>query len=226
MNKKLTGLLAMGLLALAGCEGDDGSVGPAGATGAAGPAGPAGVPLVVTRTDVVTTNANIAYASYSDSWVLAIGLQGKIDDLVAAPWQKTFVAAKDAWRAVNEPYGQTGFDRCRVGPVGARLTGGSLGVEGDGPEGAIDAWPLGEALVDYVATAVDGDEGSDSGNPPTGVTGNIISDTTFTLSKANIRDNNELDDDERSLATGFHVIEFLLWGQDRCLGQQCQQNSQ
>ena len=214
MNKKLTGLLAMGLLALAGCEGDDGSVGPAGATGAAGPAGPAGVPLVVTRTDVVTTNANIAYASYSDSWVLAIELQGKIDDLVAAPSQETFDAAKDAWLAVNAPYGQTEVYRFRVGPIDALLPDGSLGVEGDGPEGAINAWPLGEALVDYVATAVDGDEGSDSGNPPTGVTGNIISDTTFTLSKANIRDNNELDDDERNLTTGFHVIEFLLWGQD------------
>ncbi|MEO1319226.1 MAG: imelysin family protein, partial [Pseudomonadota bacterium] len=155
MNKKLTAFLALGVLALAGCEGDDGSTGPAGATGATGPAGPAGVPLVVTRTDVVTTNANIAYASYSDSWVLAIELEAAIDDLVAAPTQESFDAAKAAWLAVNEPYGQTEVYRFRVGPIDALLPDGSLGVEGDGPEGAINAWPLGEALVDYVATAVD-----------------------------------------------------------------------
>ena len=71
MNKQIMGLLCASLLALAGCEGDDGSAGPAGATGATGPAGPSGVPLAVTRADVVTTNANIAYAAYSDSWLTA-----------------------------------------------------------------------------------------------------------------------------------------------------------
>ena len=27
-----------------------------------------------------------------------------------------------------------------------------MGQDGDGPEGRINSWPLGEALIDYVAT--------------------------------------------------------------------------
>ncbi|MEM7764054.1 MAG: imelysin family protein [Pseudomonadota bacterium] len=217
MNKFLLGMLCASFL-LVGCEGDDGATGPAGATGAAGatgPAGPAGpASTSVSRTDVVTTNANIAYASYSDSWVLAIALEGAIDDLVADPTQENFDAAKAAWLAVNEPYGQTEVYRFRVGPIDALLPDGSLGQEGDGPEGAINAWPLGEALIDYVAAAVDGDSGPEIPNSTNSVTGNIISDTTFTIDSANLRANNELGGDERNLTTGFHAIEFLLWGQD------------
>ncbi|MEM8548022.1 MAG: imelysin family protein, partial [Pseudomonadota bacterium] len=221
MNRFVIGAVCVSLLALAGCEGDDGSTGPAGATGAtgpAGPAGPAGTPLLVTRADVVTTNANIAYASYSDSWLGAIALKGAIDALVASPTQDNFDAAKQAWLDVNEPYGQTEVYRFRVGPIDALLDngtdGGTLGMEGDGPEGAINAWPLAEALIDYVAPAVDGDSGPEIPGSTGAITGNIIADATFTIDAANLRANNELGGDERNLTTGFHTIEFLLWGQD------------
>ena len=167
MRKVMLGAIFAVLAALAGCEGDDGAIGPAGpagATGAAGPQGPAGVPSAVTRDDVVTTNANIAYASYSDSWLLAIELKAAVDALVADPTQANFDAAKEAWLAANEPYGQTEVYRFRVGPIDALLPDGSLGQEGDGPEGAINAWPLGEALIEYVAAAVDGDAGPEIPN--------------------------------------------------------------
>ncbi|MEL7024102.1 MAG: imelysin family protein [Pseudomonadota bacterium] len=217
MRKVMLGAIFAVLAALAGCEGDDGAIGPAGpagATGAAGPQGPAGVPSAVTRDDVVTTNANIAYASYSDSWLLAIELKAAVDALVADPTQANFDAAKEAWLAANEPYGQTEVYRFRVGPIDALLPDGSLGQEGDGPEGAINAWPLGEALIDYVAAAVDGDAGPEIPNSTDTITGNIIADLTFDITEDALRDNNELGGDERNLTTGFHAIEFLLWGQD------------
>ena len=41
----------------------------------------------------------------------------------------------------------------------------------------------------------------------------IISDDTFTISEAELAAANELDSD-KSISTGWHAIEFLLWGQD------------
>ena len=92
-----------------------------------------------------------------------------------------------------------------------------MGEEGDGPEGAINAWPLGEGLIDYVANSVDGDDGPEVPASVAGIAGNIIADTGD-LSRPSrpsvIRDNFELGGDERNVSSGFHAIEFLLWGQD------------
>ncbi|MEM7503710.1 MAG: imelysin family protein [Pseudomonadota bacterium] len=211
-------IAAVGLLALiAGCEGDDGrdgAAGPAGAVGPAGPAGPAGVPSAVMRADVVRTNANIAYAAYSDSYLTALDLRDALQALVDGPTMETMAAAKAAWLDSREPYGQTEVYRFRVGPIDALLPDGSIGQEGDGPEGAINAWPLGEALIDYVANNVDGDEGPEIPGSTAGVMGNIIADLAITIDEAAIRDNFEAGGDERNVTSGYHAIEFLLWGQD------------
>ena len=49
-----------------------------------------------------------------------------------------------------------------------------------------------------------------------GVEGNVIADAANfpDLSPATLRDLQELGGDERNVATGYHAIEFLLWGQD------------
>ena len=202
-------LAYLGLIAfIAGCEGDDGATGPAGAEG------PAGIPSAVTRADVVRTNANIAYASYGDSYLLALELRDALQALVDNPIDATLAAAKAAWLAAREPYGQTEVYRFRVGPIDALLSDGSLGEDGDGPEGAINAWPLGEALIDYVANQVDGDEDPEIPGSTATVTGNIIADDSITINEAAIRDNFELGGDERNVTSGYHAIEFLLWGQD------------
>ncbi|MEM7277161.1 MAG: imelysin family protein [Pseudomonadota bacterium] len=223
-NKNLlVAVLLSTALLISGCEGDDGSAGaagPAGATGAtgaagpAGPAGPNGVPSAVTRDDVVKTNANIAYAAYGDSYLSALDLRDALQALVDAPTSDNLDAAKAAWLASREPYGQTEVYRFRVGPIDALLADGTIGQEGDGPEGAINAWPLGEALIDYVANQVDGDEGPEINDSTNSVAGNIIADQSITINAAAIRDNFELGDDERNVTSGYHAIEFLLWGQD------------
>ncbi|MEM7079746.1 MAG: imelysin family protein [Pseudomonadota bacterium] len=212
--KLLGAILLVG--SLAACEGDDGdrgATGPAGAAGADGAQGPAGVPNSVTRDDVVRTNANIAYAAYSDSLLTAISLRAALENFVAAPTQATFDIAKQAWLDSREPYGQTEVYRFRVGPIDALRDDGSIGDEGDGPEGVINAWPLAEALIDYVSGDVDGDSQPES---PTSISGNIIADTTSfpMITEQVIRDNFELGNDERNVSSGYHAVEFLLWGQD------------
>ncbi len=214
---------------LGACEGDDGSAGPAGPAGAAGPPGAAGDPgpaggqgepgspaAAVTREDVLRTNGNMAYLAYGDSLVTAIELRTALERLVAEPAEANLAAAKDAWLASREPYGQTEVYRFRVGPIDALLDDGSLGEDGDGPEGAINAWPLGEGLIDYVANDVDGDAGPEIPSSVAAISDNIIADAAGfpTIDAGVIRDNFELGGDERNVSSGYHAIEFLLWGQD------------
>jgi len=73
-TSKLT-LSVLFALTLAACGGDDGEDGLDGADGATGTDGTDGVSSFVTRTDVVTTNANIAYAAYSDSLISAVAMR-------------------------------------------------------------------------------------------------------------------------------------------------------
>ena len=215
--------VALAGLLLGGCEGDDGSAGPQGPAGPAGPEGgqgpqgEAGVAAqTVTRDDVLRTNANIAYAAYSDSLLTALSLRTALRTLVASPTNDNLDAAKRAWLASREPYGQTEVYRFRAGPIDALLDDGTIGEDGDGPEGAINAWPLGEALIDYVANNVDGDAGPEAASSVASISGSIIADTgNFpAINGRVIRANFELGGDERNVSSGYHAIEFLLWGQD------------
>lgn len=170
----------------------------------------------VTVDEVVQTNADIAFAVYSDSLTTAVDMQTALQALVDTPSQATFDAAQEAWLAAREPYGQSEVYRFRVGPIDALLEDGTLGEEGDGPEGQINAWPLAEALIDYVAPLVDGSESPEALDSVAGINGNIIEDTT-NFPEINVQvllDNNELGGDEANVASGYHAIEFLLWGQD------------
>jgi len=195
-------------------DGEDGAQGVAGVNGANGVDGTNGVSAYVTRDDVLKTNANIAYAAYADSLISAQELKTVLTAFVNNPTEATMQAAKDAWLASREPYGQTEVYRFRVGPIDALKGDGTLGEEGDGPEGAINAWPLGEAIIDYVEPVVDGNSGPES--PENALSDNIIANTTAypTINKDVLRTTFEHGEDERNVTTGYHAIEFLLWGQD------------
>lgn len=150
--------------------------------------------------EVVTANANIAFAVFSDSVTTAEALQVAVDAFVADPTQTKMDAAKTAWLAAREPYGQTEVYRF-----------GNANV--DDWEGSVNAWPLGEAMIDYVAVNIDGDSGPDSTAPS--VASNIIADTTFDVTSPSVISGlNEDNDDERNVSSGYHAVEFLLWGQD------------
>ena len=201
---------------LTACGGDDGRNGTNGSDGSNGTDGQNGIPALVTVDDVLKTNANVAYAAYGDSLVSAITLDAALARLVANPSENALAEAKSAWFAAREPYGQTEVYRFRVGPIDALNDAGEMGEEGDGAEGRINAWPLGEAIIDYVANQVDGDESPENVESTAGITGNIIADSASfpTIDKEALANNFELGGDERNVTTGYHAIEFLLWGQD------------
>jgi putative iron-regulated protein len=194
-------------------DGEDGQQGIDGADGIQGIDGTNGVSTFVTRDDVLKTNANIAYAAYSDSLIAAQDLRTAITTFIATPTEANMKAAKDAWLDSREPYGQTEVYRFRVGPIDALKEDGTIGEEGDGPEGKINAWPLGEAIIDYVAVEVDGDSGPET---PANALTNIIANTADypTIDADSIASAFEYGEDERNVTTGYHAIEFLLWGQD------------
>lgn len=132
--------------------------------------------------------ANIVFASYEDAWLKAKELKLAIDAFVNNPSAELHLAAKEAWLAAREPYGQTEVFRFSGGPIDAA----------DGPEGYLNAWPLDEAYIDYV------DGIANSG---------IINDLSVTLDKTTLQELNE-QGGEKNIAIGYHAIEFLLWGQD------------
>ena len=140
---------------------------------------------------VVDGYVAIVRASYADSVQTATALRTAIDAFVAAPSAVTMQAAKTAWLAAREPYGQTEVYRFYDGPIDNPDTG---------PEGRINAGPLDEVYIDYVA-----------GNPMGGIINNPAMFPTLT--KELISDQNELGAED-NISSGYHAIEFLLWGQD------------
>lgn len=143
------------------------------------------------KQQVKETYANMAFASYEDSYQGALALKTAIYTFVATPTQVNFDAAKQAWLAVREVYGQTEVFRFAEGPIDNAA---------DGPEGLINAWPMDEVYVDYV-----------QGDPNSGIINNIAGYPT--IDQATLITANE-NGGEANISLGFHAIEFLLWGQD------------
>lgn len=145
--------------------------------------------------EVMETYVNIAHAGYSDSLITAKALQASIDAFLNSPTAETLQAAKDAWLLARIPYGQTEVYRF-----------GNANV--DEWEGKVNAWPLDEGLIDYVNN--DSYEHED-GNKF--ATANVIAGKE-TIDQALLESFHEKGGSEANVATGYHAIEFLLWGQD------------
>lgn len=137
--------------------------------------------------------AQMISANYADALTSANALKAAIAAFVANPTEQTHTAAKQAWIDSREPYGLTEVYRFWSGPID----------DENGPEGALNAWPLNENFIDYVY------------NPMTHqiVNEGLIADDDFDLTIDNIVNQNE-SVDEKSISIGYHAIEFLLWGQD------------
>ncbi len=149
----------------------------------------------VTPKAVIQTYANIAYANYSDSLSTAKILQDKIKALIAKPSEQTQQDAKQAWLSARQSYGQTEVFRF-----------GNPNV--DQWEGQVNAWPLDEGLIDYVNDDLyDHEEGNRYANA------NIIA-SKEPLTAELLKSYQEKGGSEANVATGYHAIEFLLWGQD------------
>src|SRR5690606_25305744 len=146
--------------------------------------------LPASTRDAVSTYAEIVEATYVDSAAAAVALDSAVQAFVAAPSEAGLTTARTAWIASREPYLQSEVFRFYDGPIDNA---------DDGPEGMINAWPLDEAYIDYVED-----------DPSAGV----INDGTTTIDAETLMSLNEQGGEE-NIATGFHAIEFLLWGQDQ-----------
>lgn len=157
--------------------------------------------------DVLTTYANIAQAGYEDSLKAARQLKTSVDALINAPTEETLAAARASWVAARVPYMQT--EAFRFGnPIV------------DDWEGKVNSWPLDEGLIDYVAESY-GSENPENefyaadviANTSLKIAGKTVDTTKITPEL--IRETlHEAGGVEANVASGYHAVEFLLWGQD------------
>ncbi|MEW5546574.1 imelysin family protein [Pseudomonas soli] len=199
-------LLAIAI-ALAGCgEGnDDKAAAPQAQTSAAATTAAPGAVDEAAAKAVVKHYAEMVHAVYSDSLSTAKQLQTAVDAFLAKPDDQTLKAARDAWVASRVPYLQSEVFR-----FGNTII--------DDWEGQVNAWPLDEGLIDYVDKSYEHALGNPAANA------NIIANTEIQVGedKIDVKDItpeklaslNELGGSEANVATGYHAIEFLLWGQD------------
>jgi putative iron-regulated protein len=157
---------------------------------------------------VLANYADIALAGYQDSLSAAMALDAAIDDLLSSPSRATMARARDAYRAARMPYQQTEAYRFGNAIV-------------DDWEVKVNAWPLDEGLIDYVDPAVYGMESDENSF----FTANVIANKVLDIDGEEI-DASEITPElladklqeaggiEANVATGYHAIEFLLWGED------------
>lgn len=117
-----------------------------------------------------------------------------INEFVKNPTAGNQLTAKEAWISARAVYSPT---------EAFRFYGGPIDDAEKGPEGLMNAWPLDEGYIDYVV-----------GSPDAGIINNpalfpkITKDLLVSMNEK---------DGERNISTGYHAIEFLLWGQDLSL---------
>ena len=155
---------------------------------------------------VLVTYADIAAATYGDSLTSAKRLQTSIAALIATPSAETMAAARRDYLAARVPYMQTEVFR-----FGNPIV--------DDWEGRVNSWPLDEGLIDYVAT------GTAAGGENDYAALNVVANRHFSIAGREVDAETittdllqntlqEADAVEANVATGYHAIEFLLWGQD------------
>ena len=145
----------------------------------------------VSRQDAVATYAAGVHSAYASSLYSAEAMDAAVDAFLTSPSEETLEAARQAWLVARVDYGPTEVFRFYGGPIDDDETG---------TEGLINAWPLDEAYIDYV-----------EGNPSAGIVNDpsgypeITADVIVALNEVG---------GEANVSTGWHAIEFLLWGQD------------
>ncbi len=159
----------------------------------------------VNEKQVVTHYADLAHAVFADAHLTAVELDKKIDQFLQSPSAKSFEDVKQAWIDSRVPYQQTEVFRFGNAVV-------------DDWEGQLNAWPLDEGLIDYVAADYQHELGNE------GALANIVANKELkvgsqtvdasTITPELIADLNEIGGSEANVASGYHAIEFLLWGQD------------
>jgi putative iron-regulated protein len=135
----------------------------------------------------VSAYANLAHQTYSEAKADAQKLQTAVAALLQEPSLERLAAARNSWVLARPAYLRSETFRFYDGPIEA-------------VEGEINAWPMNEAFIDYVEA-----------KPDAGLINGNDSLDMVALTSSNQKS------DEANVTTGWHAIEFLLWGQDLSL---------
>ncbi len=156
---------------------------------------------------VIKNYADMAQAGYADSLSEARKLKTAVDKLVQEPSDANLKAAREAWIAARVPYVQTEAFR-----FGNKIV--------DDWEGRVNSWPLDEGLIDYVSEEYGKESPANDlyvanviANTSIKIAGEVV-DTSKITKELLANKLQEAGGVESNVATGYHAIEFLLWGQD------------
>lgn len=149
-----------------------------------------GVSNAADKNQFVEGYAQAAYELYAASTQQAVELDQLIQAFVQNPTELNLAVVKNKWIDARKVYSQTEVYRFFDGPID----------DANGPEGLINAWPLDEVYIDYVV-----------GQPNSGIVNDVVNYPV--ISEELLMELNEKDG-EANISTGWHAIEFLLWGQD------------
>lgn len=139
----------------------------------------------------VAEYADLAFALYQDAVTQAKTLQTAAKNFTQTPTKLALAETKNAWKQARRAYSRTEALRFYAGPIDNPETG---------PEGLLNAWPIDESYIDYV-----------KGNLKAGIVQNpklypnITKELLLSMNEKN---------GEKNISTGYHAVEFLLWGQD------------
>ena len=142
---------------------------------------------------LASSYANLVSYYYNEVSLSTQEMHNAIIKFVQAPDNNSLTNAKNKWIAARSIYGITEAFRFYGGPIDGVNKYGE-----EGPEGLINAWPLNEAYIDYV-----------KGSSNAGIINNLsLEINNDTIIAAN------MSEDDADVSSGWHAIEFLLWGQD------------
>lgn len=157
--------------------------------------------------EVMSGYQDLAHLVFAQALAKAIDLDKAVDELLANPNAQTLAAARNAWKASRPAYQLSEGFR-----FGNKIV--------DDWEGRVNSWPLDEGLIDYVDKTSYGDTKDE--NPA--YTADIIAHPKVTfgkdtldaskIDKALIKKLNKFMQVDANVGTGYHAVEFLLWGQD------------
>ncbi|MEM7203560.1 MAG: imelysin family protein [Planctomycetota bacterium] len=142
--------------------------------------------------EVVGAYAARAHSLYATAAAKARAMQRAIDALLDEPNAAHLSAARRAWITARQAYAPTEV---------FRFYGGPIDDPRHGVERFVNAWPIDEAYLDGVADRPDAGMIQDPKRYP------ALGPTLLTVLHQS--------GGETRVATGWHAIEFLLWGQDR-----------
>ncbi len=141
---------------------------------------------------------------FEDALLAARHLDAAIDAFLGAPGPATLAEARRAWTVARTPYLRTEVFRY-ISPEVARWAR------------QVSGWPLSDDRIDYGADLAD-DQGSSRAAATLIATTDLAIDGAVADSRglpAALGDADRGSASDRTVITGYHAIEFMLWGPDR-----------